>query len=45
MQRGPLTLYSDWLSLGAQSAPNWLMLHFKFGGGVGSNFGTKNRAQ
>jgi hypothetical protein len=35
-----LPLYSDWSSLGAQSALNWL-LHLESGGGVGSNFGMK----
>jgi hypothetical protein len=29
------------LSLGAQPAPNWLMLHLEFRGGVGNNFGGK----
>jgi hypothetical protein len=37
----PLPLYLDWLSLDAQSACNWLMLHLEFGSGVGSNFGVK----
>jgi hypothetical protein len=38
---GPCPFYSDWLSLGAQPAPNWLMLHLEFRGGVGNNFGGK----
>jgi hypothetical protein len=36
-----LPLYSDWLSLGAQSAQDCLMLHLEFGGGVSSNFTLK----
>jgi hypothetical protein len=38
---GSCPLYSDWLSLGAQSAHDWVMLHLEFGGGVDSNFGIK----
>jgi hypothetical protein len=32
---------SDWMSLGTQSAHNWLMLHLESGGAVCSNFGMK----
>jgi hypothetical protein len=39
--KGPCSLYSDWLSSGAQSARCWLMLHLEFRGGVDSNFSTK----